>query len=63
MGLEGLEGLMIVEATMRGNFRLDFGEGVRRFIQARWDDCVGFENLCERFVNGVESGCDFGIVC
>ena len=32
MGLEGLEGLMIVEATMRGNFRLDFGEGVRRFI-------------------------------
>lgn len=32
MGLEGLEGLMIVEATMRGNFRLDFGGGVRRFI-------------------------------
>lgn len=32
MGLEGLKGLMIVEATMRENFRLDFGERVRRLV-------------------------------
>lgn len=32
MGLEGLEGLMIVETTTRGNFRLDFGERLRRFV-------------------------------
>lgn len=32
MGLEGLEGLMIVEATMCENFRLDFGGRVRRLV-------------------------------
>lgn len=32
MGLEGLEGLMIVETTTRENFRLDFGERLRRFV-------------------------------